>query len=321
MREQTPPPGDHAFLSPDPYGLKSEPTYSGALSFMRRPYTRDLAGVDVAVTGVPLDTATTNRPGARFGPRGVREASTNISWCRPYNWDFHPFDEIAVVDYGDCYFNFAEPGTIADAITGHFREILAGGAASLAIGGDHFVSYPILRAYAEKYGPLSLLHFDAHSDTWDLDVGRLHHGNMFYHAAKEGLVDPALSVQVGLRTHNEETHGFHILDAPWVHAHAPEVTVEAIKGVLEDRPVYFTFDIDCLDPSFAPGTGTPVFGGLTSAQIMTILRGLAGINLVGMDVVEVAPPYDHAGVTALAGATIGFEMLALFAHRRRSMKP
>ena len=307
---------DNAVFRDSVYGTNPEPTYAGALSFMRRKYTRDLEGVDLVVSGVPLDTATTNRPGARFGPRAVRAASTVMAWTRPYGLDFDPFDKLAVVDYGDCLFDFGRPEGVPDEITNHAAEIIGQGPALLSIGGDHFVSFPLLRAHAEKYGaPLSLIHFDAHSDTWADEDGRIDHGTMFFHAAKQGLVDPSQSVQIGLRTHNDDTLGFNILDGPWVHEHGVRQVIEETRRIVGNKPVYLTFDIDCLDPSYAPGTGTPVCGGLTTAQAMSIIRGLRGINLVGMDLVEVAPVYDVGEITALAGAHLAMEMIAVYASR------
>ena len=308
--------GDHAILRDDLYGTTPEPTYAGTTSFMRRKYTRDLKGVDVVVTGVPLDITTTNRPGARFGPRAIRAASTIMAWERPYGMAFDPFDKLAVVDYGDCFFDFGRPQTVPDAIEAHATEIISQGPALLALGGDHFIAYPLLKAHARKHGaPLSLIHFDAHSDTWPDEDDRNDHGTMFFRAAKEGLVDPASSVQVGLRTTNSDTLGFNILDAPWVHEHGIKAVIDKIKTIVGDNPAYLTFDIDCLDPSYAPGTGTPVCGGLTSHQAIEILRGLVGINIVGMDMVEVAPAYDVGEITALAAAALAMEMLYLYASR------
>ena len=186
----------------------------------------------------------------------------------------------------------------------------------LALGGDHFIAYPLLKAHAKKHGaPLSLIQFDAHSDTWADEDGRIDHGTMFFHAAKEGLVDPASSVQVGLRTTNSDTLGFNVVDAPWVHENGIAAVVSKIREVVADKPAYMTFDIDCLDPSYAPGTGTPVCGGLTSHQAIEILRGLTGINIVGMDMVEVAPAYDVGEITALAATALAMEMLYLYANR------
>src|SRR5207249_5638181 len=188
-------PGDHAFTAESPYGTVAEPTYSGALSFMRRRYTRDLKGVDVAVTGVPLDLATSNRPGARFGPAAIRKASAQLAWGLPWPWNFSPFDRLAVVDYGDCYFDSGRPEQIPQAIEAHARTILDTGVFMLSLGGDHFISLPLLRAHARAFGPLALVHFDAHSDTWRDEAGRIDHGTMFFHAVQEGLVDPRRSVQ------------------------------------------------------------------------------------------------------------------------------
>jgi agmatinase len=308
--------GDHAITRDDLYGTTPEPTYAGATSFMRRKYTRDLEGVDVAVTGIPLDTATTNRPGARFGPRGIRAASTIMAWEKPYGMDFDPFDKLAVIDYGDCFFDFGRPQQVPDAIEAHATDIISKGPAMLALGGDHFIAYPLLQAHAKKHGaPLSLIHFDAHSDTWADEDDRIDHGTMFFHAARQGLVDPASSVQVGLRTTNPDTLGFSIIDAAWVHDNGIKAVIAKIRSVVGDKPAYLTFDIDCLDPSFAPGTGTPVCGGLTSHQAIEILRGLAGVDIVGMDIVEVAPAYDVGEITALAAAAVAMEMLYLYASR------
>lgn len=307
---------DHAITRESLYGTTPEPTYAGVLSFMRRKYSKDLAGVDVAVTGIPFDTATTNRPGTRLGPRAIREASTIMAWERPYGMAFDPFDKLAVVDCGDCFFDFGKPGAVPDTIVEHATSIISQGPGLLALGGDHFISYPLLMAHAEKYGkPLSLLHFDAHSDTWADTDDRIDHGTMFYWAAKNGIVEPASSVQIGLRTQNPDTMGFNILDAPFVHEQGIAAVIAATKERLGDALVYLTFDIDCLDPSYAPGTGTPVCGGLTTHQAMSILRGLRGINIVGMDVVEVAPAYDVGQITALAASHIAMEMLYLYASR------
>jgi agmatinase len=307
---------DFALHRENLYGTTPETTYAGITSFMRRKYSCDYRGVDVAVSGIPFDTATTNRPGARFGPRSIRAASTIMAWERPYGMSFDPFDRLAVVDSGDCVFDFGRPESVPDAIERHAFEIIDQGPALLSLGGDHFVSFPLLKAHTRKHGkPLSLLHFDAHSDTWHDASRRIDHGTMFYWAAKDGLVDPGHSVQIGLRTSNPDTLGFNVIDAPWVHDNGVAAVIERARAVLGDSPVYLTFDIDCLDPSCAPGTGTPVCGGLTSHQALTILRGLAGINVVGMDVVEVAPQYDVAEITSLAAAHLAMEMLYLYGSR------
>ena len=309
---------DRAFSGESLKGMGHEPTYAGALSFMRRRYGKDLEGVDIAVTGVPLDLATTNRPGARFGPAGIRAASAIMAWGDGvWPWGFDPFETLAVVDYGDCAIDHGRPEETVARIEAHARTVLDAGASLLTLGGDHFITYPLLRAHHGVHGPLALVHFDAHSDTWREDGRRLDHGTMFFHAAEEGLVDPAASVQVGLRTHNDETHGFNILDAGWVHAQGVAAAAAEIKRVVGGRKAYLTFDIDCLDPSVAPGTGTPVCGGLDIAQAQGILRALGGIDFVAMDMVEVAPVYDHAQITALAAAHLTLDYLCLIAAGRR----
>lgn len=310
---------DGAFTRSDRRGLSYEAAYGGALSFLRRQYTKDLSGVDVAVSGVPFDLSVTNRPGCRLGPRAIREASSLQPFDPPYGWGFDPLSEFTVVDFGDLAFDYGRASGFPAALTAHVAGILAAGAAPLTMGGDHYISYPILRALAEVHGPLSLLQFDAHSDTWpDDDFDRLDHGTMFYKAVKEGLIDPARSVQVGIRTTNETDLGFHVIDAREVHESGPAVVAAKVRGLLGAHKTYLTFDIDCLDPGTAPGTGTPVWGGLSSGQVAILLRDLAGINLIGGDVVEVSPPYDPSGATAVAGAHVLMEILCLWAWTRRS---
>jgi len=307
-------PPDQAMLRDSLRGVTEENTYGGIISFMRRCYSRDLAEADVAVLGIPFDLGTTNRSGTRFGPRSVREASASLAWeGKAFGWGFSPLEELAIVDYGDCDFDAGNPAGVPEEIYQCAKQILATDTALLSIGGDHFVSYPLLRAHAEKHGQLSLIHFDAHSDTWAEGSQRIDHGTMFYHAAQQGLVSPAHSAQIGLRTHNDEDHGFNIFDAPTVHDMSPADLAAEVKGIVGDRPCYLTFDIDCLDPSFAPGTGTPVVGGLSTHQMMQILQHLKGINLLGMDVVEVAPQYDVGDITSLAAATVALQQLCLFA--------
>lgn len=294
----------------------SEPTYSGVQSFLRRRYSKNLDGVDVAVVGIPLDLATSNRPGARFGPLAVRNASAIMAWERPYGWEFDPRKELAIVDYGDVHFDFARPDRIADDIEQQIATMLASDAAVLSLGGDHYLTYPVLKAMHARHGPLSLIHFDAHSDSWEDEEGRLYsHGTMFWHAAREGIVVPEKSVQIGIRTYNAETSGFNIFDAPWVHGHDTRALCDQVHRIVGDRKAYLSFDVDCLDPAFAPGTGTPVGGGLSTAQALQILKGLRGIDFVGGDVVEVAPAYDVGQVTALAAAHVAYEFLALYAAR------
>jgi agmatinase len=307
---------DFAITREELLGTDIEPSYSGVLSFLRRKYSRDLTHANVAVTGVPYDLSVTNRPGARFGPRAVREASAMINWGTVPHWGFDPFDELAVVDYGDCGIDSSLPAGIPDEIEDHIDKILAHDCATLTLGGDHFITYPILKAYAKKFGKgLSLIHFDAHYDTWNDRSGKIEHGTMFYHAVQAGIIDPEKSVQIGQRTAIEDNLGFNVLDNQWVHENGAEKVAEKIKKIVGDNLCYLTFDIDCLDPSFAPGTGTPVIGGLTTYQAQRILRGIAGVNVVGMDQVEVAPAYDVGDISALAGASLALDMLCLYAKR------
>ncbi|MGR3712492.1 MAG: agmatinase [Shimia sp.] len=309
---------DMAFTRDDPRGLSFENTFGGATSFLRRRYSKDLTGVDIAVTGIPFDQAVTNRPGTRLGPRAIREASAIQAFDPPYGWGYDPMSDLNIVDYGDVAFDYARVADFPEALTNHIRGILAGGAASISLGGDHYITYPILKAYAEKFGPLSLLQFDAHTDTWaDDEPNRIDHGTMFYKAVKDGLIDPERSVQVGIRTDNPDTLGFNIIDAREVHETGPVAVAQNIRDILGNHPTYLTFDIDGLDPAFAPGTGTPVWGGLTSGQASIILRDIAGINLVGGDVVEVSPPFDTTGATAIAGAHIALELICLWGWTRR----
>jgi agmatinase len=307
---------DLAFTRSSLYGTEDEPSFSGALSFMRRRYSRDIEGVDVAVLGVPFDLATTNRAGARLGPRAIRAASSIMAWDRAWGWDFDPFERLAVVDYGDCPLDPAVPQAIPAQIERCVAGILAQGAATLCLGGDHFLTYPALKAHAARHGPLALIHFDAHSDTWADEPGRIDHGTMFFHALQDGLIDPARSVQIGIRTNNPDTHGIRIIDAGEVRSLGAEGVSQIITHRTGGRKCYLTFDIDCLDPAFAPGTGTPVAGGLSSGEACDILRRLGAINLVGMDVVEVAPAYDVSEITALAAATIALDLLAIYAATR-----
>jgi len=307
--------GDHAFTADSLYGTQAEHTYGGALSFLRRKYTRDLDGVDVAVTGIPFDLATTNRPGTRFGPAGIRAASAQLSWGAVWPWGFDPTERLAIIDYGDCAFDFGRPDGIPATIEAHADAIIARDVSLLSLGGDHFLTLPLLRAHAKRFGPLSLIHFDAHSDTWKDEDGRIDHGTMFFHAVGEGLIIPERSVQIGIRTHNSDPMGFTWLDAAWVHESGTDAVIAECRRIVADHPAYLTFDIDCLDPSFAPGTGTPVVGGLSTFQARSILRGLGDINLIAMDVVEVAPAYDQADITSLAAATLALDYLCLRAHK------
>ena len=304
---------DTAFTRRGHRGHSFENAFAGATSFLRRNYTKDLTGVDLAINGVAFDQAVSHRSGTRFGPRAIREASTLNPYDPPHGWPTDPLEEMSIIDYGDLAFDYAKTSAFPDALTAHIRGILAAGAGTVTLGGDHFITWPILRAYAEKHGPLGVIHFDAHSDLWpDDDPERIDHGTMLYKAVRAGVVDPARSVQIGIRTTTEDYLGVNVITAREAHEMGVAAVVAKAKGIVGDGPAYVTFDIDALDPAFAPGTGTPVWGGLASWQAAAMLRDLAGINMVGGDVVEVSPPYDPTGATAIAGAHVAYDLICLY---------
>jgi agmatinase len=309
---------DRAITAPGLKGMAFENAFAGAPSFLRRRYGKDLSGVDIAITGIPFDQAVTNRPGARLGPRAIREASALMTYDPPYGWDgFSPLEALAMVDYGDMAFDYASPADVPARIEAHVAGILAAGAAAITLGGDHSVTLPILRAHAARHGPLALVQVDAHTDTWpDDNPARIDHGTFCYTAVREGLIDVERSTHVGIRTVVEDNLGIEIVDAQAVGARGAGAVGAALREKVGDRPVYLSFDIDGLDPAFAPGTGTPVWGGLSSREAAALLRGLAGINLVGGDVVEVSPPYDHAAITAVAAAHVAMDLICLWGWRR-----
>ena len=293
-----------------------EPTYSGALSFLRKPYSRDFSTADVAVTGIPYDGAVTYRPGCRLGPRAIRAASVQLAELPSFPFGFVLADHLNVIDAGDVGLNPHDPSTIFQDIYNHAKSIIATGTKMLSFGGDHYVAYPLIKAHAEAYGPIALLQFDAHSDTWD-SLGPLDHGTMFYEAVKEGLIDVDASLQIGLRTSNDRDVGMKVITSPEVHQMGPQAVLDEITARIGDKPCYVSFDIDVLDPAFAPGTGTPVSGGLASWQALEMIRGLGGLNLIGMDLVEVSPPFDHAEMTAIAAATIAHDWLCVLADQKK----
>ena len=311
---------DMAFTRADLKGLSFENAFAGATSFLRRRYTKDLSGVDIAVTGIPFDQAVTNRPGTRLGPRAIREASSLLPFDPPYGWDgYSPLEELAIADYGDLALDYAYTVDVPDRIEAHITDILASDTAVIALGGDHSITLPILRAHAKIHGALSLIQVDAHTDTWpDDNPARIDHGTFLYRAVKEGLIDIPRSAHVGIRTVVDDNLGIEIIDARAVHTQGPEAIADRLKAKVGDAPVYLSFDIDGLDPAFAPGTGTPVWGGLSSGQAAILLRDLAGINLIGGDVVEVAPAYDHSNITAVAAAQIAQELICLWGWVRRT---
>lgn len=301
------------------------PRFAQPATFMRLPHQVDLAGVDVAMLGVPFDSGTSYRSGARLGPREIRAQSSLI---RPYSYfqRVSPFEMLTIVDAGDVD---APPVGIEQAyaaIEAGVTRVLDAGATPLIVGGDHSISLPCLRAVAGKHGPLALVQFDAHIDTWgDYFGGKYFHGSPFRRAIEEGLVAPAAYVQAGIRGpmygdaedfEYQRAHGVTTIDIGMIKRDGVERTMERVRAIVGDRAVYVTFDIDSVDPAFAPGTGTPEVGGLTSYEAQELVRALAGSNLVGCDVVEVAPMFDGPGqITALLAANIMFELLCVIAKR------
>lgn len=310
---------------PRPIDAREIPRFAGPLTFARLPQRENLAGVDVAVLGVPFDGGTTFRPGPRFGPRKVRELSTLL---RPYNpaLKVSPFQLVTVVDGGDLP---VVPTYIEDTfarVEAALRPILELGIIPLCIGGDHSVTLPILRAVAARHGPVALVHIDAHTDLWDEYYGRKYsHGTTFRRALEEGLIRPEASVQVGMHgpvfdpDDYELPRRFGLLMMPLaeIEAYGIDEAVRVIRRRVQG-PVYLSFDIDVVDPAFAPGTGTPEAGGLTPREVLHLIRGLAGLRFVGFDLVEVSPPYDQGDVTALLAANIAYEFICLAAVARQS---
>ena len=307
---------DHAFTARSRLGAASDPTYAGALSFMRRPYSKSVKGADAVVWGIPFDAAVSNRPGARFGPQAIRRASAIFDNDPQYPFHRDLFEAMAVIDHGDCLLDYGNHQKTPTTIEREASKILKSGAFLLSLGGDHFVTWPLLKAHAAKHGPLALVQFDAHQDTWDDDGKRIDHGSFVGRAVRDGVIDPSRSIQVGIRTHAPEDCGIEIIHGYEVEEMSAAAIAERIHLRTGGRKVYVTFDIDCLDPAFAPGTGTPVAGGPSSAKMLSVLRHMKNIEIVGADVVEVAPAYDHADITAIAGASIAMHYLGLLAERR-----
>ena len=289
--------------------------HANLFGYMGARLSRNPDDADVFVVGLPYDLGTTGRAGTRSGPPAIRLACGNLRWEeKRWPWDFCLLDRLRVADYGDLEFPAGNHEGLFEQVEQHYGKLLAAGKTTLSFGGDHFVTLPLLRAHHKAHGKLALIHFDAHTDTYSQSESPCNHGSMFYYAPREGIIDPAISIQIGIRTeYNEATHEFEVISAARTNDLAAEQIIEQICARVGDSPCYLTFDIDCLDPAYAPGTGTPVIGGLTTDRALKILRGLTGLNLVGMDIVEVAPSYDHAEITALAAATLGLEMLYVLA--------
>jgi agmatinase len=307
---------DHAFTAQSLTSAATDPTFAGALSFMRRRFTKSLDGVDAVVWGIPFDAATSNRPGARFGPQAIRRASAIFDNDPQYPFHRELFADMAVIDYGDCLIDYGNHQDTPAAIERQANVILDSAAFLLSLGGDHFVTWPLLKAHAARHGPLALVQFDAHQDTWLDDGRRIDHGSFVARAARDGLIDPDRSIQIGIRTHAPEDCGIEILYGHQVEEMTAADIASHVISHTKGAPAYLTFDIDCLDPAYAPGTGTPVAGGPSSAKILSVLQRLHQLDIRGADVVEVAPAYDHADITAIAGATVAMYMLGLHAERR-----
>jgi len=294
--------------------------YANLFGFLGAPVGRERkdAPADVAILGVPYDLGTTGRSGTRSGPSAIRQASGNLRWEEArWPWTYALADHLRLVDCGDLIFTPGDSAGFCSALQDKASELIASGKTLLSFGGDHFVTLPLLRAHHAAYGEMALVHFDAHTDTYQ-SGGEYDHGTMFYRAPKEGLIDPTASVQIGIRTeYDYANHPFKVLDADDVNTRSISELVGEIRARVGERRIYLSFDIDCLDPAFAPGTGTPVAGGVTSNSALQIIRGLKGLDIVGMDIVEVAPSYDHAEMTALAAATLATEMLYLQVERSK----
>ena len=304
-----------------PVNSFESPRFSGVRTFMRLPNVQDLENANAAIVGAPFDTGSSFRVGARFGPEGIRSASHLL---RPYNpsQDISIFEHLSVIDYGDVP---VVPGFIEESyekIAEGLEEIHRAGVVPIVLGGDHSIALPELRAAAKVHGPLSLVQFDAHADTWDAYFGKKYnHGTVFRRAVEEGLLDPSRSIQVGMRGSLYEPEdleasrelGFELITTDEVREAGIRAAITRIRERVGDAKIYLSFDVDFCDPAYAPGTGTPEVGGFTSREAQEFLRGLSGLNIVGGDVVEVYPAYDPAEITSFLGANAAFEILSLVA--------
>jgi guanidinopropionase len=298
------------------------PRFASIATFMRLPLVSSAEGLDIALVGIPWDGGTTNRAGARHGPREMRSQSTLMRRVHHVS-GIAPFERARIADVGDVPVNpFDIPAALA-GIEEALAAIVRHGAVPIAAGGDHLTTLPSMRAAAKSHGPLGLIHFDAHSDTNDAYFGnnRLTHGTPFRRAIEEGVLDPKRAVQIGIRgsLYDPREHdwareqGIRIIYMEECIARGAAEVMDEAKAIAGSGATYISFDIDCLDPAFAPGTGTPEIGGFSTREAQAMLRALAGVKIVGADVVEVAPPFDVGGVTALAGATMMFELLCVVA--------
>ena len=305
------------------------PRYAGPSTFCRLPQLRDVSACDIAVLGAPFDAGTSYRPGARFGPQAIRQASRHLRTNFHPAYATEPFRTLQVADAGDvgCNpFNIEEAIAQIEAAASDLinqRGARTPRTSLITLGGDHTIAVPLLRAVNRVHGQLALVHFDAHLDTWDTYFGAPYtHGTPFRRAAEEGLFSDEASLHVGIRgplysaddLRQDAALGFKVVHCDELQSHGVDHVVRRIRERVKDRPLYLSIDIDVLDPAHAPGTGTPEIGGLSSRELLNIIRGLQGLTLVAGDIVEVAPAYDHAEITALAAATIAFEMINLMAY-------
>ena len=300
------------------------PRFCGIKTFMRVPYSRDMDNVDVSIVGIPFDTASTYRTGSRFGPAAIRDMSTTV---RPYNinMDINSFDHISVADYGDIDII---PGYIEDSyqiIEDTLTQLIAKDIVPICLGGDHSITLGELRAAAKIHGPLALVHFDSHTDTVQSYFGKAYcHGTPFYHAIQEGLIDTAHSIQVGMRGNLYDANGFkdsedlglQVITAREIHKTGVEETSKRIMNRVGGKKAFLTFDIDFVDPAYAPGTGTIEIGGFTSFETMELIRGVKDLNVVAFDLVEVAPSYDPTQITANLAANIVHDFIAMIALKK-----
>ncbi len=296
------------------------PRYAGPSTFCRLPELRDVSYCDVAILGIPFDSGTSYRPGARFGPQAIRQASRHLRYNFHPAYGTEPFREFQVADAGDVPCNPYSITEAIDQIESAASELLSNVGALISLGGDHTIAVPLLRAMHQRHGPVALVHFDAHLDTWDTYFGAPYtHGTPFRRAAEEGLFDDQASMHVGIRgplyssedLAQDAELGFKVIHCDELNDQGPDHVAARIRDRVGDVPLYLSIDIDVLDPAHAPGTGTPEVAGLSSRELINILRGLKGIKMVGGDIVEVAPAYDHAEITSLAAATIAFELVNL----------
>jgi agmatinase len=296
------------------------PRFAGIRTFMRAPHTTDLVGVDAAVYGIPFDTATSYRTGARFGPEAIRSASALL---RPYNpaLEVDVVEVLSIIDYGDLPVSPGDTERTYAQVEEALAPLVDAGVFPLALGGDHSVTLAELRVLAHRHGPLALVQLDAHGDTWDEYFGqRFFHGTTFKRAIEENLIEPSASVQAGLRgslygaadLESARALGIAVHSCDALRTLGPGGYASLVRSRVGTRPVFLSFDVDVLDPAFAPGTGTPEVGGLSTAEALSVLRALRGIEIAGADVVEVSPPYDGPGQqTALAAANVAYELLCL----------